>query len=154
MKLRNILVLAALLTVALPASANIYRWVDAQGRVHYSDRPVPGATRVTVATQPSDPEMVASRNAAAQQQRETADAAASAEQTDQQAARNVNRDMAKLADERCAKAKEAYRIATESQRLYRVGKDGEREYLTEAQISEARINARKALDEACPKTGG
>lgn len=36
--LRTILALAALLT-AVPASAQIYRWTDADGRVHFSNRP-------------------------------------------------------------------------------------------------------------------
>jgi hypothetical protein len=35
----NLLLLASLL--AFPASAGVYKWTDAQGRVHYSDSPPP-----------------------------------------------------------------------------------------------------------------
>jgi len=34
------------LLLALPASAELYRWVDAQGNVHYSDTPQAGAEQV------------------------------------------------------------------------------------------------------------
>ena len=40
-----------LLAVACPASAGqVYKWIDANGRVHYSDTPRPGWTRVDVKT--------------------------------------------------------------------------------------------------------
>ena len=35
------LLLAVLLAVAAPAQAKLYKWVDAQGRVHYTDTPPP-----------------------------------------------------------------------------------------------------------------
>ena len=38
--------LAVLLALALPASAAMYKWVDAQGRVQYSDIPPPPGTKV------------------------------------------------------------------------------------------------------------
>ncbi|WP_298440770.1 DUF4124 domain-containing protein [uncultured Ferrimonas sp.] len=38
--------LLLLLLLALPASAEIYKWVDANGKVHYSDKPVSGAEAV------------------------------------------------------------------------------------------------------------
>lgn len=41
-----------LLCLVLPAAvfggAEVYRWVDAEGQVHYSDRPSPGADRVAI----------------------------------------------------------------------------------------------------------
>jgi hypothetical protein len=36
------------LLVCLPSNAEIYRWVDADGRVHFSDRPTRDAERVDV----------------------------------------------------------------------------------------------------------
>lgn len=38
--------LAVLLALALPTSAAMYKWVDAQGRVQYSDIPPPPGTKV------------------------------------------------------------------------------------------------------------
>jgi hypothetical protein len=36
-------VLIALLAIALPAAADMYKWVDEAGEVHYSDQPPPNA---------------------------------------------------------------------------------------------------------------
>jgi hypothetical protein len=46
--MRTALLFAVIL--ATPAFANqvVYKWVDAQGTTHYSDRPVPGAERIEV----------------------------------------------------------------------------------------------------------
>src|SRR5260221_6427667 len=43
-------VFAALALVSGAASASIYRWVDADGRVHYTDKPVENAEPVNIRT--------------------------------------------------------------------------------------------------------
>jgi hypothetical protein len=65
MEIRPILLLAALLAGSVAAS-EIYRWVDEDGVVHYSDQPRQGAERVILQT-PN-----ASRSPAPVQQRATA----------------------------------------------------------------------------------
>ena len=44
------LLLLALLIAPLPAGAEVYKWTDAQGRLHYSDSPPPEvkAKQVTI----------------------------------------------------------------------------------------------------------
>lgn len=45
----RILFLSLALTVALAASGDpVYKWVDDQGNVHYSDKPQPGAKKITL----------------------------------------------------------------------------------------------------------
>src|SRR5271154_797219 len=47
--MRTVLLLAALGTCwALAAQATVYRWVDADGVVHFSDQPHQGATEIQV----------------------------------------------------------------------------------------------------------
>jgi hypothetical protein len=149
----NIKILVMALGLALlsfTATAEVYRWVDAQGRVHYSDRPdSENAKPVGIYSRPSNPEAIAKRTQAEKEQWQQADTQAQKQSADAAAGKAVTQDMAKIQKERCTKAKEDYRVATESQRLYRVGKSGEREYLTDAEITEARVNTRKALAEAC-----
>jgi hypothetical protein len=62
--MRTVLLLLAMLAMPLLASAqSVWKWVDEQGVTHYSDRPMPGATRVelsvgrtgTVAPSPPPP---------------------------------------------------------------------------------------------------
>ena len=47
--------LILVLVVALPARSGVYRWVDGDGRVHFSDRPVAGAEEVPGIQQRSGP---------------------------------------------------------------------------------------------------
>ncbi|MDH5275922.1 MAG: DUF4124 domain-containing protein, partial [Gammaproteobacteria bacterium] len=41
-----------LLLALVLGSADVYRWVDADGQVHFSDRPVQGAERITLTASP------------------------------------------------------------------------------------------------------
>ncbi|MEQ8208065.1 MAG: DUF4124 domain-containing protein [Woeseia sp.] len=45
---KRTLLVSALLLFAAAASAQVYKWVDADGVIHYSDQPVPGAELVTL----------------------------------------------------------------------------------------------------------
>ncbi|HEY3858566.1 MAG TPA: DUF4124 domain-containing protein [Gammaproteobacteria bacterium] len=42
------LVLTLFLIPSLGAADTLYKWVDAQGNVHYSDKPAPGATKINI----------------------------------------------------------------------------------------------------------
>jgi hypothetical protein len=44
--MRTTLLVLLLLTSAASASESVWRWVDGDGVTHYSDRPVPGATKI------------------------------------------------------------------------------------------------------------
>ncbi len=149
MKMR-IAAMLGLIVVSYAASADVYKWVDTQGRVHYSDRPdMQDAERVAVASKRSDPLAIAQRTEAEREQRQQADAQSTQQRREQTTARAVREDVSKSRDQQCTEAKEQYRVAIESQKLYRIGKDGERQYLTSAEIDEARMNARRAMDEVC-----
>lgn len=60
--MRSALVLLALLASVAMAADEVWRWVDADGITHYSDRPVPGAEKVDLRVQTyKAPERPASR---------------------------------------------------------------------------------------------
>lgn len=66
--MRLIVVIAIVTFAAAASAAEVYRWVDENGKVHYGDRPRPGAERMEVAPpggsgDPADPE--AAKTAAA-----------------------------------------------------------------------------------------
>jgi hypothetical protein len=50
--MRALLVLLALAPATIWGLADVYRWTDADGQTHYSDRPQPGAERITIAVVP------------------------------------------------------------------------------------------------------
>lgn len=148
--LMRIAAVLGLMVVSLAASADVYKWVDAQGRTHYSDRPESyDAERLAVASRRTNPSVVAERNATANEQRQLTDAQSAQQRQERATTKAVRDDVAKTRSQQCKEAEEQYRVAIESQKLYRVGKDGEREYLTSAEIDEARLNARRARDQVC-----
>lgn len=145
----RILWMAMLLTMSAAASAEVYRWVDGQGRVYYSDRPAENAQLVTIASRRTNREAVAARTQTAGAQRAQVAERDAQQRADQATANAVQQDVNKSREQQCKEAQERYKTAIESQRLYRVGKDGERQYLTDAELTEARVNSRRAVDELC-----
>src|SRR5688572_23706035 len=96
MKIQLALTLA-LIAASVPVGAEIYRSVDAQGRVHYSDRPTVGAQKIAgVESKPTDPTAVTQRTQTESAQRAKANAESRQQQTEQNASKTVATDMAKL----------------------------------------------------------
>ncbi len=65
METRTILVLLVLMAAPFAAAYEAYVWTDEEGVVHYSDRPVPGATRIELAEPNTSRSPAPNRNAAA-----------------------------------------------------------------------------------------
>jgi hypothetical protein len=147
--MRRILAITAfVLAAGTTAHADVYRYVDAQGRPQYSDRWVPGSTLIK--TDRNRPGADAAAQRAAEQSKLTASNERIAAQLNQQAAaRAMQADLEKTRSEQCKQAKERYEKSIQARRLFKEGKNGEREYLTDQQADEARLAARMERDEAC-----
>ena len=65
MLLRRLFLLTTLLASGL-AAAQVYKWVDEDGVVHFSDQPRPGAEEVQIQRAPSPPSAQPTRGTAAQ----------------------------------------------------------------------------------------
>jgi hypothetical protein len=133
---RILAIATTLLGLANAAHADVYRWVDANGTVQYSDRWVPGSVLVkTDKNRGTPPPPTVSEPTA------PGDIASQAD-----AQRTVAQDVAKSKAEQCKKATEAYEKAIASRRIYKDGKDGTREYLSDADADAYRaqlLTARK-----------
>lgn len=148
-------VLAGLLIAGLAAGAaaeTIYKWSDARGQIYYTDLPPrqPDATVLAVyersvfLDENGEPtgegsEPPAEPPATTSGQPPVPDATAAAMRTDLQETRT----------RLCKEAQDRYRLYLESQRLFRTTPDGERQYLTDDELTEARVRARQAVDEYC-----
>ena len=137
----------ALIAAATAAQADVYRTVDAQGHVEYSDRWVPGAELVKTDHHAAD----SSRSSASEsQKRLTADNDRISAQLNREAAeREVKKDKDAARSEQCKQAKSRYQRAIESRRLYRDGANGERQYHTDDEADQERLQARLEVQEAC-----
>lgn len=141
----------AALTAGSSAMANeIYRWVDDQGNVHYEDRPSASAKEERLAmnyrrTQSSSVQKqleAQSEWQAARQERKTA----AAEQAEAAAAKKAE---AEEKQKRCETYRARLEKMVQSRRLYREDENGERIYLDEAQMQQARQRVEDQITENC-----
>jgi hypothetical protein len=131
------LILAAACTLA---RADVFRWVDGEGVVHYSDEWQPGS--VVVKTVKAHPDNGAARSTGSV-------SAANTQVADQANANAVRQDVAKARDTQCSWAKDRYMKAIVSRRVYKEGKDGERQYMSDAEADAYRETARKDVQQFC-----
>jgi Domain of unknown function (DUF4124) len=140
---------AALLGAMSVAHADVYRWTDAQGHVQYSDRWVPGSTLVK-STGPHNPN--ATPSGPTDQQKLASSNSSIADQQQQKATdETVKQDVAASRAEQCKKLTEAYQKAVESRRIYKEGKAGEREYVTDQEADAYRARLLNDKKQACGK---
>jgi hypothetical protein len=143
----------AILT-CLPLSAvlgDVYRSVDAQGHVLYSDTPTPGAELVRITSGQSRNFMAPVR--ASVSTRTTSDTKSGDPIREQlareDAARNVQNDTTQTRADQCKKAQDAYQSVIVARRIYSEDKNGERQYLSDDEAEKARVNAKLTMDQAC-----
>lgn len=143
------LLLPALLIalVAMSANANdVYRTVQRDGTVIYSDRPLsPESVRVNLSSNPTDPARVAAeaearRAAEAERRSQGAEADPIAEGLAAQV---------ELRAEACREARKAYEAYERAPRLYESLPDGGRRYLSDEEVVQARESARQAVADFC-----
>lgn len=139
---------AAILILGLAAlplgAAEVYKSVDENGNVVYSDRPDSAGQELIVVNTtpaPSNPTPIARPRS---QGGDEADAEGA-----EQPRRELVEPTAEERAERCAVARDRVARYSVAHRLYRTGADGEREYLNDAQIDEARARAASDVDNWC-----
>lgn len=145
---RPVTVIALLVALLFVAGA-VYKWVDKEGKVHYSDKPPPGQETqvVTVAPGPTaEQQMHAERRLQALKESAQATAAAAAGEaarTQQQSTERSQMVEASLAVQVCADARVQRMTLDLQMPIYRRGRGGEREYLADAD----RPAEKKRMDE-------
>ncbi len=131
--------LTQLLTVTLLAlacagtMAEVYKWTDSTGRVHYSDKPDGENLEImNVKSKPTDKAAIAEAKQVRIDlaQSEAADIRIQAE-LDKEEEQNEQ-----IRAENCRRASEALVSLRNAQRLYVPNENGERRYLTEEQIAD------------------
>ncbi len=141
--------LSVVTVLALTASteaADVYRWVDENGRVHYSDQPHHGGekpVRVAPAT-PRDPDL------AERQQRQQRLLQIYAEDREREEAAKRKQQAERLERERrCRQAR--YKVARIEQGgvFYQFDADGERRYLSEQDVEARKSRRRSEVSKWC-----
>jgi flagellar motility protein MotE (MotC chaperone) len=152
-----------LLILLMLASANTFaavsKWVDAQGRVHYSDQPPPpevkaetlrsasdsegtaGISGVTATSAPAAPKTIAEREAELKKAQQAKQAAADKDVQKQAAtdARKAN----------CANAQQNLRTLQTGIRMMDVDANGERSYIDDKQRQQRIEKAQQEISNLC-----
>ena len=144
------LMMAGLILTSASVSADVYKYVDANGNVLYTDKPATlPAERLGLQSRKTDTSEVQARQQAELSRMQAANQASaqnSQQQADKQAATQATeKDKA----DRCIKARERYDKYMNSQRLYEADANGERRYLSDAELTAARNAAKTSMDELC-----
>jgi hypothetical protein len=149
--MKRLLLFAALIAWSGMASAAVvYKWVDAQGKVQYGDRPPDGVHSEVV-------ELLVSHSGSTRSASTSTTAPAArnpsvpvAKDADDKKA--VEQDVAQTRDKQCADAQDRYKKLIEGRRLYKTGPDGERQFMNSEEIDTERLNAKRDIDTICNST--
>ncbi|MBS0393792.1 MAG: DUF4124 domain-containing protein [Proteobacteria bacterium] len=149
---------------AMPALAAVYKWVDPQGHVHYSDLPPPPegkllsvdtsahahAERGPERSSSAEP---AARSPAARTPAGPPAGAVNGPATNPEALaklkRAVDNDVANAQSDQCKQAQDRYQSYIHSRRLYKEGPNKERIYLSDQELETERLQAKHEVDELC-----
>jgi hypothetical protein len=144
--MKRLLLFAALIAWSGMAGAVVYKWVDAQGKVHYGDQPPDGVHAEVV-------QLLGTHVARSETTRAAESTAKTApSQDDAGAKKAVAEDVDQARAKQCADAQDHYKKLIEGRRLYKTGADGERQYLTSEEIDSERLTAKQDVDSICNST--
>jgi hypothetical protein len=145
--MKRLLLFAALIAWSGMAGAVVYRWVDAQGKILYGDRPPDGVHAEVVELLGTHVARTTSTKDSPQSSR--TGTKNDAQQDDASTKKAVDSDVQQVKEQQCAAAQEQYKKLIEGRRIYKTGADGERQYLTSEEIDTQRADAKREIDATC-----
>ncbi|HEY5293739.1 MAG TPA: DUF4124 domain-containing protein [Burkholderiales bacterium] len=155
--------IALALCVALPASAQMYKWVDADGKVQYSDKPPPSNIKAEkLHAPPPGPGAPAPSKAKGETTKGAAKAGPKTTAEQDQAFRKRQSEAAKAQEkeektqaqardkaENCRRAKAAVANLQIGGRQIRIDEKGERAFLDDREIAQEMARAQQEAAAAC-----
>ena len=140
---------ASLLVGGTALSGEIYKWTDADGNVHYEDRPVgDDVERLKVISSNTDSDAVQASVEARHDREAARSEARSKRDEDDQAAAEARAEAAQR-DVKCQESRSRMQTYLQSRRLYKQDDAGERVYLDEDQTTQARADAQEMIQKYC-----
>ncbi|MCQ4326554.1 DUF4124 domain-containing protein [Stutzerimonas stutzeri] len=133
----------ALALLPLLASAQIYRWTDAQGQVHFGQRPAPGAERIEVRPQ------VMERDEPTREREVRSERFFEARRQEQRAADQQAGALHAKREQECRSLRSRLAQLQQGGRFFRNDATGARVYYSESEIEAARQQLATRIDQAC-----
>ena len=161
MPYRILLLSVCLLALSFQTSAEIYKWVDENGQVHFGDRvpenkagekmDIPETTNASKPTSAGDRAAEQKRMSDyRERQKKLLDVWDKERSVKKKKEEKRKKEKEKLAL-KCEKAKNRRKYAERAQRMYKENKDGTRTYLSEAQRKEAEKKLNDYIASVCKK---
>ena len=143
--------LVAMLVAGGAQAAEVFKTTDSKGQPVYTDRPATlPAERLDVRTQTTDKVEVQQRYDEQMKTYAAAEKTQTAQATDAADAAKANELSATAKVRRCDEARQRYEAYMNARRLYEPGAaEGERRYLTDAEIDDAREKALQVMNTFC-----
>ena len=140
---------ASLLVGGTALSGEIYKWTDADGNVHYEDRPVgDDVERLKVISNNTDSGAVQASIEARYDREAVRSEARSKRAEDERAAAEAEAEAAQR-NVKCQESRARMQTYLQSRRLYQQDDAGERVYLDEDQTMQARADAQEMIQKYC-----
>lgn len=145
-----LVVAAAILTSGIAGAGEIYKWTDADGNVHYGDRPIGDGVveRVAISSRNTNSAKVAER-VQAHDELQTSRKEAKAKKADEAKAAADAQAEQDDRDQQCQTYRARMQKYLQTPRLYRQDGEGERVYLDDEQILAARAKVQDKIQEYC-----
>jgi hypothetical protein len=140
--MKRVLLCSILLAWSAMASTVVYKWVDAQGKIQYGDRPPDGVHAEVV-------ELLGTHAGQTPAAAPAPKAAASGGPTSRETKNAVAQDVEQAREKQCAEAQDRYKKLIDGRHIYKTGPDGERQYLTSDELDAERVNAKRDIDATC-----
>ena len=145
--MKRLVVAAFALAVVPLASADLYKYVDKNGKTVYSDTPPADVD----AKRMSAPPPPASGNAKTYVERDK-EAQKAQQKSGEDAKKAAEKEKAEAQKKlRCEQAKSNLQIYTDGGRILKSNANGERDYMSDEEIEAERVKTQKIVDEACGK---
>lgn len=147
---RALLLAVGLMVLGTPVSAELYKWTDAEGRVHFSDQPPPPEVRAPVTVKPRPPGATPAAPAAPSYVEQEAEfRKRQVEAAEKAKAEKQTADDAAEKQRNCDQARARVASLEIGGRITRTNAAGEQIFLTDAEIAQALSGARRDADAAC-----
>jgi len=147
--MKRLAVLVFACALAPLASAELYKYVDKDGKTVYTDQPPANSESKQLHVAPSAGSAGSAGKSYVERDKELDKGRKEAAEKEKKAEQSADR--AKAAEERCTQAQANYKSYEEGGRLLKYNDKGEREYMTDEEIESARAKSKQQMDEACKK---
>lgn len=133
--------------LALPAAAQVYKWVDEKGVTHYGERAPPGKDPREIGQRLANP--APSREKAAEPDWKAKDLEFRGRRIDAEQAEAKQKQEETAKRQACARARDRLSLMKSVRSIYRLNEKGEREYRSEAENRDAIAQLERQISENC-----